>query len=129
MNPENDMKKSITIDEVCRIANCSRPTIYRRIKTTGFPKPKKVPATSELGPRTINRWDHAEVMEWLLKGHDPRWSKPPIKQIEAAMIDDRTQDAHNTDRGSWYKQHELVINAVAGGLLAGLAVYVFGELQ
>ena len=27
----------------------------------------------------------------------------------------------------WHKKHELVINAVAGGLLAGLAAYLFGE--
>ena len=26
----------------------------------------------------------------------------------------------------WHKKHELVINAVAGGLLAGIAVYLFG---
>lgn len=115
------MKELITIDEVCRIANCSRPTIYRRIKTTGFPKPKKVPAVAKLGPRTINRWDHAEVMGWLLKGNDPRWSNQPLKQIEAAQID--------TDHEPWYKKHELVIKAVAGGLLAGLAVYVFGAPQ
>ena len=123
------MKNLITIDEVCRIANCSRPTIYRRIKTTGFPKPKKVPAVAELGPRTINRWDHAEVMGWLLKGNDPRWSNQPLKHIEAALTDDRMKDAHNTDHEPWYKKHELVIKAVAGGLLAGLAVYVFGAPQ
>ena len=123
------MKNLITIDEVCRIANCSRPTIYRRIKTAGFPKPKKVPATAELGPRTINRWDHAEVMGWLLKGHDPRWSNQPIKQLNTAHLNDMMREAHDTDRGTWLKENELVITAIAGGLLAGLAVYVFGGPQ
>ena len=75
------MEKNLTLDEVCRISNCSRPTIYRRIKTTGFPKPKKVPATAERGPRSVHRWDHAEVMKWLREGHDPRWPHPTPKQL------------------------------------------------
>tara|TARA_R110000796_G_scaffold77088_2_gene172109 strand:+ start:950 stop:1294 length:345 start_codon:yes stop_codon:yes gene_type:complete len=114
------MKELTTIEDVCRVAKCSRTTLYRRLKKNPhgklFPKPKKVPATSNFGPRTVNRWDYSEVMSWLLQGNDPKWAKQPVKTVE-----------ENKEDQSWYKKHELVITSVSGGLLAGIALYVFGK--
>ena len=118
------MKHLISIDEVCRMANCSRPTVYRRLKTTNFPKPKKVDATEAKGPRTINRWDHDEVTAWLLNGGDPVW----LKQLEiAALAAAITEKAlQPTTLGAWYTKHQIVLNAIIGGTLAGIAVSIFG---
>lgn len=76
------MKDLLTLDEVAKIANVSKPTIYRRVKHNGFPKPIKVPRTGDRGPKTINRWERAEVMGWLMKGNDPRWINQPVKDIK-----------------------------------------------
>lgn len=130
------MKELITIDEVCLIAKCSRPTLYRRIKKNPhgklFPKPKKVHAISDLGPRTVNRWVYSEVMGWLLQGNDPKWMKHPVREVELVVnrvndFDTKMEEAHDADLEPWYKKHELVITAVSGGLLAGIALYVFGK--
>ena len=70
------MKKNlISMTEVCSLTNCSAPTIYRYIKNKKFPKAKKVAATKARGPRTIHRWDKDAVMQWLLDGNDPKWTK------------------------------------------------------
>lgn len=75
------MKNLINIEEVCEIAKVSKPTIYRRVKETDFPKPKKVARVTARGPKTVNRWERGEVMGWLLKGNDPTWFTQPIKHI------------------------------------------------
>jgi|TARA_R110000824_G_scaffold74410_1_gene189170 predicted DNA-binding transcriptional regulator AlpA len=115
------MTELITVEEACRIAKFSKATLYRRIKRNPdgklFPKPKKIPAISHLGPRTINRWDYAEIMKWLLQGNDPKWTKPPVLEAVEAI------EAYVNN--PWYKKHKLVITSVSGGLLAALAVYVF----
>lgn len=78
------MKDLITIDEVCKIAKVSKPTVYRRVKLGTFPKPTKVARTAGRGPKKVNRWERGEVMGWLLKGNDPNWAKQPVKDIKAA---------------------------------------------
>ena len=65
------MKDLLTLDEVAQIANVSKPTIYRRVKHNGFPKPIKVPRAGDRGPKTVNRWERGQVMGWLMKGNDP----------------------------------------------------------
>jgi hypothetical protein len=55
-------------------------------------------------------------MSWLLQGNDPKWAKQPVKPVE-----------ENKEDQPWYKKHELVITSVSGGLLAGIALYVFGK--
>jgi predicted DNA-binding transcriptional regulator AlpA len=79
------MKDLLTLDEVAQIANVSKPTIYRRVKHNGFPKPIKVPRTGDRGPKTINRWERGQVMGWLMKGNDPQWMKQPIKDIQETV--------------------------------------------
>lgn len=83
------MKDFINIEEVCAIAKVSKPTVYRRVKLGTFPKPKKVPRTANRGPKTVNQWDRAEVIGWLLKGNDPKWLHQPVKDIKevCAKID------------------------------------------
>ena len=112
------MTELITVEEACRTAKFSKATLYRRIKKNPdgnlFPKPKKIPATSHLGPRTINRWDYTEVMKWLLQGNDPKWTKPPVLEAVEAYVNN-----------PWYKKHKLVVTAVSAGLLAGIARWAY----
>ena len=76
------MKDLIDIDEVCKIAKISRPTVYRRVKNGTFPKPKKVKSPNAKGPNKVNRWERGDVMGWLLKGNDPNWLKQPVKDLK-----------------------------------------------
>ena len=78
------MKDTLTIKEVCTITKVSEQTIYRRMKLSRFPKPKKVKSNLTRGRGTINKWDRGEVMGWLLKGNDPKWMKLSVKDIKAA---------------------------------------------
>jgi len=88
------MKDLLTIEEVAQIAKVSVPTIYRRIKNGSFPKPKKTKRPTNYGPKTVNRWERAEVMGWLMKGNDPEWLKQPIRDIEATVekVDEAPKD-------------------------------------
>lgn len=121
------MKDLLTIEEVAQIAKVSVPTIYRRIKNGSFPKPKKTKRPTNYGPKTVNRWERAEVMGWLMKGNDPEWLKQPIRDIEATVekvdADQQVQDfaPEDTDhepRGFW-ENHTLL--AVIGGVAAAVA--------
>ena len=64
----------IKIKEVCAITKMSRPTVYRRLKNTTFPKPRKSIASSGRGPRTVNKWSKHEVHAWLAAGNEPSWT-------------------------------------------------------
>jgi predicted DNA-binding transcriptional regulator AlpA len=127
---ETDMRTLITIKEVCRMVKCSPSTVYSRSKTKGFPKPKKIPAVSKHGPRTVNRWDHSEVTKWLSK-NGPAATKKPAKKTRAkprvkAKPQVKAQPKAQKAEAPAKKDNKLVITAVAGGLLAGIAVYLFG---
>tara|TARA_R110000796_G_scaffold22846_7_gene65811 strand:- start:4365 stop:4685 length:321 start_codon:yes stop_codon:yes gene_type:complete len=104
------MKNLINLNEVCYLCHCSPPTIYRRLKTSDFPKPQKVPAAKTRGPRTINKWKTTEVTAWLRK--------------EEQQYQVHTTRLHAL--GDWYTRYQIVLNAVIGGTLAGLAVSLFG---
>ena len=84
---ENRMSEKIAIDEVCRLVQISRSSIYRRIKLGTFPAPVKVPTTAARGPKTGSRWDLGQVMDWARK-HDPAGScvqdLPPIDAPRSA---------------------------------------------
>ena len=54
----------IEINEVCEIAKLSKSTIFKKIKEDKFPAPIKVPSPSSRGPRLVNRWDKAEIIDW-----------------------------------------------------------------
>ena len=114
------MKDLLTLDEVAKIANVSKPTIYRRLKHTDFPKPVKVPRAGDRGPKTVNRWERGQVMGWLMKGNDPEWMKQPLRQINNTVnkVDAARQDADHEPRGFW-ENHTLL--AVIGGVAAAVA--------
>jgi len=121
------MKDLLTIEEVAQIAKVSAPTIYRRIKKGSFPKPKKTKRPTNHGPKTVNRWERAEVMGWLMKGNDPEWLKQPIRDIEATVEkvdaarqvqDFAPEDADHGSRGFWNNHVAL---AIIGGLAAAVA--------
>jgi predicted DNA-binding transcriptional regulator AlpA len=117
------MKDLLTLDEVAKIANVSKPTIYRRVKHNGFPKPIKVPRTGDRGPKTINRWERGQVMGWLMKGNDPQWMKQPLKTIDETVktVDAARQDTDHESKGFW-NNHALL--ALIGGMAAALAVWM-----
>ena len=48
----------LNISQVCRRVGLSRPSIYRLLKTTGFPKPT-YPATR------APRWRSDEIANWI----------------------------------------------------------------
>ena len=128
------MKDLLTLDEVAKIANVSKPTIYRRLKHTDFPKPVKVPRTADRGPKTINRWERGQVMGWLMKGNDPQWMKQPIKDIQEtvktvdeapkdydpaeSIIWSEPEDTAHEPRGFW---NNHVLLALIGGVAAAAA--------
>ena len=131
------MKDLLTLDEVAQIANVSKPTIYRRVKHNGFPKPIKVPRTGDRGPKTINRWERGQVMGWLMKGNDPQWMKQPIRDIDETMK--KVDAARQVQDFSPEEEKPIVITkleeprtkpdqhmlmAIVGGLAAA-AVYLF----
>ena len=129
------MKELISIDEVCKIAKISVPTVYRRLKVGDFPKPKKVPSKKARGPKKVNRWERGEVIRWLLKGNDPKWIKQPIthKELfgkEALQLDDAARlaegatDIYDFEPVEEPPKTKLYI-ALIGALLAGIAVMLF----
>jgi len=132
------MKNLISLDDVCRKANCSRPTIYRRLKTTDFPKPQKVAATEDRGPRTVHRWDGDQVVAWLkkeekrIKARDKAREKEAWLQKEKWIVKEEwaEKERAGTEKPEtlviWYKKNEFIIHALVGGLLAGLAVQFLG---
>ena len=101
------MKDLLTLDEVAKIANVSKPTIYRRVKHNGFPKPIKVPRAGDRGPKTVNRWERGQVMGWLMKGNDPQWNA----YWEGL-------DTDHEPRGFW---NNHILLALIGGVAAAAA--------
>lgn len=131
------MKDLLTLEEVAEIAKVSKPTIYRRVKHNGFPKPIKVPRTGDRGPKTVNRWERGQVIGWLMKGNDPEWLKQPIKTIDDTMkkVDAarQVQDFAPEDNDPIVikkldeprtKPEQHMLMAIVGGLAAA-AVYLF----
>lgn len=131
------MKDLLTLDEVAEIAKVSKPTIYRRVKHNGFPKPIKVPRDGDRGPKTVNRWERSQVMGWLMKGNDPQWMKQPIKDIQETVdkVDQAPKDydpeesiiwsePEDTDRGPRGFWNNHVLLAIIGGMAAALAVWM-----
>jgi predicted DNA-binding transcriptional regulator AlpA len=77
----------IGIAEVCTITKLSRPTIYRRLKSTTFPKPRKSLATAARGPRSVNKWSKHEVVAWVDAANDPTEEKErQISDTAAALM-------------------------------------------
>ena len=50
--------RMLKIAEVEQLVGLFRPSVYRRMKDSSFPKPKR------LGPRA-SRWSENEVVAWL----------------------------------------------------------------
>jgi predicted DNA-binding transcriptional regulator AlpA len=76
----------IGIAEVCTITKLSRPTIYRRLKSTTFPKPRKSLATAARGPRSVNKWSKNEVVAWVDAANDPVEEERQISDTVASLI-------------------------------------------
>jgi len=66
----------IEITEVCEIAKLSKSTVFKKIKEDKFPAPIKVPSPSSRGPRLVNRWDKAEIIDWV-ETQLKRWEENP----------------------------------------------------
>ena len=66
----------IDINEVCEIAKLSRSTVYKKVKDGTFPEIKKAPSPSSRGPRLVNRWDKAEIIDWV-ETQFKRWEENP----------------------------------------------------
>tara|TARA_R110000772_G_scaffold40153_1_gene94084 strand:+ start:721 stop:1098 length:378 start_codon:yes stop_codon:yes gene_type:complete len=123
------MKKLITIDEVCEIARMSKPTIYRKIKSGDFPKPIKVPTTANRGPKLVNRWDEKIICDHMLLIN---LTKAKDAELIVITPPEETDEHWHEDippaiaeLGPWYKKNKHLVLAAVGGLLAGLAVWVF----
>jgi predicted DNA-binding transcriptional regulator AlpA len=111
---ETAMKNPITIDKVVELANISKPTVYRKVKTGDFPKPKKVPRPTNRGPEKVNRWEEDDVMKWA------------INNGKAEAEDAINLFPHDESEAmSFYQKHRFVINGAMGGTLAGLLWAVF----
>lgn len=111
------MKALLTIDEVCEIAGVSKPTVYRKVKLGEFPAPTKVPTTAVRGPKLVNRWVKGAVLDHV-KAHDA------AKAAANPPVEDTDEHWHDTST-KWTEEHKYSIMAVIGGLLSGLAVWLF----
>ena len=116
------MKALLTIDEVCEIAGVSKPTVYRKVKLGEFPAPTKVPTTATRGPKLVNRWVKGAVLDHV-KAHDAAKAaaNPPVEDTD----DHWHEDIPPKNKDKWTEEHKYSIMAVIGGLLAGLAVWLF----
>lgn len=54
----------IDINEVCEITKLSKSTVFKKIKDGTFPEIQKTPSPSSRGPKLVNRWDKAEIIDW-----------------------------------------------------------------
>lgn len=113
------MKALLTIDEVCAIAGVSKPTVYRKVKLGEFPAPTKVPTTATRGPKLVNRWVKGTVLDHV-KAHDAAKAaaNPPVEDTDKHWYESASKKA-------WTEEHQHSILAVIGGVLAGLAVWIF----
>ena len=114
---ETVLKKLLSIDEVCDVIGVSKPTIYRKVKQGLFPSPLKVPTTATRGPKMVNRWDEALVLDYCLKME----TQEKVPEVEPRGDD----DAPTVHPEPWYVQHHFSVMAAIAGLLAGLAVWLF----
>ena len=113
------MKNLITMDHVCALACISKPTLYRRLKNNAFPAPYQVPSTAARGPRLSNRWDHEEVIQWLLDGNDKRWLKKWPESLRA----DLAKTYRPKDR-PWNTTHAKIVFAT----IFGIVVVVYADI-
>ena len=113
------MKALLTIDEVCAIAGVSKPTVYRKVKLGEFPAPTKVPTTSVRGPKLVNRWKKGAILDHV-KAHSTAKAvaNPPVEDTDEHWYESASKKA-------WTEEHQHSILAVIGGVLAGLAVWIF----
>ena len=113
------MKALRTIDEVCAIAGVSKPTVYRKVKLGEFPAPTKVPTTSVRGPKLVNRWKKGAILDHV-KAHSAAKAvaNPPVEDTDEHWYESASKKA-------WTEEHQHSILAVIGGVLAGLAVWIF----
>ena len=136
------MKKLISIDEVCKVTQVSKPTIYRKVKQGLFPSPIKVPTTATRGPKTVNRWFENEVLDYCLRNNLHKQAetvnamaeeiKEEVQEAGSEVVIARNEfenrgddDAPTANPEPWYVQHHFAVMAAIGGLLAGLAVWLF----
>ena len=117
------MKALLTIDEVCAIAGVSKATVYRKVKLGEFPAPTKVPTTSARGPKLVNRWKKGAILDHVkahsaAKAVSPPSANPPVEDYEQHWYESASKKA-------WTEEHQHSILAVIGGVLAGLAVWIF----
>jgi hypothetical protein len=103
------MKALLTIDEVCEVAGVSKPTVYRKVKLGEFPAPTKVPTTATRGPKLVNAHNAADAV-----------ANPPIEDTDTHWY-----EYASPVKTPWTEEHKYSIMAVIGGLLAGLAVWLF----
>ena len=112
------MKDLITIEEVCDLAQVSKPTVYRKVKVGEFPSPVKVPTTASRGPKMVNRWERGAILAWCFKNNAERL---------AVDVTYEETDAHwDADHEPWYVKHKFILQAAVGGFLAAIAFALFG---
>jgi predicted DNA-binding transcriptional regulator AlpA len=113
------MKALLTIDEVCAIAGVSKPTVYRKVKLGEFPAPTKVPTTATRGPKLVNRWMKGAILDHV-KAHSAAKAvaNPPVEDTDKHWYE-------SASKKPWTEEHQHSILAVIGGVLAGLAVWIF----
>ena len=124
------MKKLLSIDEVCNVTQVSKPTVYRKVKKGDFPAPIKVPTTATRGPKMVNRWEEPEVLDYCLRMNMHKQAVAEHKIIMADMAKEDHDDHWHEDippanPEPWYVRNHYAVMAAVGGLLAGLAVWLF----
>lgn len=107
-------EKLLNIKQVCELANISKPTVYRKVKNGSFPAPIKIPTTAGRGPKMVNRWQQAEILEHCLRNNAKLTADQEPWYEYAAPF-----------RKPWVEQHKHSIMAVIAGVLSGLAVWLF----
>ncbi len=56
--PTSDLRVLLSIKNTAKVCDCSTGSIWRFMKTRGFPQPIRI------GPQTV-RWRSSEVLAWI----------------------------------------------------------------
>ena len=97
----------IEITEVCEIAKLSKSTIFKKIKEDKFPAPIKVPSPSSRGPRLVNRWDKAEIIDWAFDDDVQELDDIKDEKLRVPYGDAFLEEARKNEYGGfmdWYDE-------------------------
>ena len=97
----------IDINEVCEITKLSKSTVFKKIKDGTFPEIQKTPSPSSRGPRLVNRWDKAEIIDWAFDDDVQELDDIKDEKLRVPYGDAFLEEAHKNEYAgfmAWYDE-------------------------